>query len=157
MAACGCSKLTRPISRKLRFGSQSPKYKFWLKNHRHKMQVHHATAVEETCFPPRIQLRVGQFYFGHTAQSPSAPGGRFSCCQSFARGLTPRSTGRPTACQLGPGVGTRYIVATRAKPARRGSPVSSNVRRQNSALVYVEPSYAPPSSRQLASSRKSCA
>ena len=48
--------------------------------------------------------------------------GETQCC------LTPRSTGRTTAGQLGPVNSTRYIVAHRAKPARRSAPVNSNVR-----------------------------
>jgi hypothetical protein len=60
----------------------------------------------------------------HTTSSPCRRA-KPQCC------LTPRSTGRTTAGQLGPGVGTRYIVATRAKPPCRGAPVNSNVSRRS--------------------------
>ncbi len=62
------------------------------------------------------------------------------------------ANGRPP----GPGHGCTHIFHGPGLVASRCRPLSSNVRRQNSALVYVEPSYAPPSSRRLASSQKPC-
>ena len=47
-----------------------------------------------------------------------------------SRRLTLRSNGPPTAGGLGPVRGTLYIFANRAKPACRGGPFSSNVRRR---------------------------
>ena len=58
-------------------------------------------------------------------------------------GLTPRSSGAPTAGHQRPAVGTRYIVAIRALAAYRRRPLSSNVRPHNDiaprlAMNYIE-------------------
>ena len=53
-----------------------------------------------------------------------------ACCRWRICGLTPRSSGAPTAGHLGPARGTRYIFPVRAKASCRCRPVTSNVRRQ---------------------------
>ena len=50
-----------------------------------------------------------------------------ACC-----GLTPRSSGAPTAGHQGPVGGTRYICANRALASYRRRPLNSNVRRRMS-------------------------
>ena len=81
-------------------------------------------------FPPKNSTpRSASSTSGTQRSRPSLTGGRFSCCQSFARGLTARSTGRPTARKLGPGVGT--LLRCR-RPCQAGPPrcagLASNVR-----------------------------
>ena len=49
-------------------------------------------------------------------------------------GITPRSSGAPTACHQRPAGGTRYIFATRALASCRRRPLSSNVRHPRNAF-----------------------
>jgi [ribosomal protein S5]-alanine N-acetyltransferase len=55
-------------------------------------------------------------------------------------GITPRSTGAPTAGHQRPGGGTRYIFTARALASRRRRPVTSNVRRRSPPLMQIETS-----------------
>ena len=55
-------------------------------------------------------------------------------------GLTPRSTGAPTAGHLGTAGGTRYIFTGRAKASCRCRPVTSNVRHRKISLVVLQQS-----------------
>jgi hypothetical protein len=54
------------------------------------------------------------------------------------RGLTPRSSGAPTAGHLGPAGGTRYIFTGRAKASCRCRPLTSHVRRPNTTVFPLQ-------------------
>ena len=59
--------------------------------------------------PEQLQHRGCEFCFGHTAESPSAPGSRLSCCQSFTPRPNP-SLKRTRQRQRHLGPGWRYAV-----------------------------------------------
>ena len=63
-------------------------------------------------------------YFSLSAAKVDSPSTHAKC------GLTPRSSGAPTAGHQGPGRGTVYIFSAQALASCRRRPLSSNVRRQ---------------------------